>query len=534
MSTRQIGQYELLEKIGHGATGRVWRARHLVTGDIVALKELRSEFADDSDARGRFIAEGQLLERHVIPGGVRVREVLEDGESVAIVMDLVSGITLRQLITDQAPLAPARAARLVMQLAESLTAAHADGVVHGDVKPENVLVTDAGTASEATTLTDFGLARVVRGSSRTSTRSQVMGTPHYAAPEIHRGQGRDSSADVYALGAVLYELIVGRRPFEAETIEGVMRAHLDAEPPRTGDFSAELWQVTQAALRKDPTGRYAATEVAGNLREILDSDLVAPQSLPTSSWRSDAMDASKVTARGTRAVRIAVIMATVTLLVGTFTFALLDKIAGNALAVNAEGVGATQLEGPIIPASAAVSNHESVNLQKHESASPSRQGIVDPPKPVDPPKDPPKPVDPPKDPPKPVDPPKDPVSERPAGDGLPLGRFTETRSSTLSDGRTLEVTFSYTRLKEQYVWHRVTYRLIGDGGPVDLNFTVYQSDTKAFFTAVSNDRGRAKTSMNLKDTKTSRTKRSGVLVQAYMHPKKTGSRLGDEALWRSR
>lgn len=111
MLSRRIGQYELGDKIGHGATGRVWRASHVRTGDAVALKELRSEFADDAVARARFVQEGRLLQSHPMPGAVRVREVLEDGESVAIVMDLVEGITLRQILLEHAPLEPSGACR---------------------------------------------------------------------------------------------------------------------------------------------------------------------------------------------------------------------------------------------------------------------------------------------------------------------------------------------------------------------------------------------------------------------------------------
>jgi serine/threonine protein kinase len=274
-----LGDYELLEQIGFGATGRVWRARHVKTDDFVAVKELRGDLADDPEVRARFLNEGAILIRRDLPGVVLVHETLIDGDRVGLVMDLVPGADLRQLLSGQGPLPAGRACALAAQLANTLAAAHRDGLVHRDVKPENVMVVEGEQGPGAALLTDFGLARVLEETASTRTRSQAFGTPHYVAPEVLRAARAGGPADVYALGVVLFEMVLGWRPFRSQHPAGLMQQHLHQAPIRPADLTDDLWAVIERCLAKDPNERPIADVLRDQL-DVLAGQLVGLPALP--------------------------------------------------------------------------------------------------------------------------------------------------------------------------------------------------------------------------------------------------------------
>ncbi|WP_459645939.1 serine/threonine-protein kinase [Kineococcus sp. NUM-3379] len=263
--SNELGDYRLLEQIGYGASGRVWRAQHVTSGDVIALKVLRSELADDPDARARFLREGDVLANRVLPGVVRVHGTVVDAERVALVMDLVDGSDLRQLLVALGPLPPGRACALLGQVATALAAAHAAGLAHRDVKPENVLVVDQQGGPGTALLTDFGLAGVLGETSTGRTRSQLMGTPHYVAPEVLRGHRAQAPADVYAVGVVLFEVLLGWRPFRAAHPAALMQQHLEERPQRPDDLPDDVWDVVERCLDKDPDRRPTAEVLADQL-----------------------------------------------------------------------------------------------------------------------------------------------------------------------------------------------------------------------------------------------------------------------------
>ncbi|MGW4411144.1 serine/threonine-protein kinase [Nonomuraea sp. NPDC004702] len=256
-------RYVLLDEIGAGAMGTVWRARHRETGEIVAVKLLRSNLAGDQDLVLRFVQERNVLRTLRHPHIVTMRDFVIEGERLALVMDLVEGGDLRGLLQQHGTLPPAMAAELMAQVAEALAAAHATGVVHRDVKPGNVLID--GPTGQAR-LTDFGVARIVLGPGLTQTTS-IIGTPTYLSPEVADGGTPTPAVDVYAAGLILYELLAGRPPFVGEHPMALLRQHAMAMPRRLPGMPDVLWSVIAACTAKDPATRPAAGQVAVALRE---------------------------------------------------------------------------------------------------------------------------------------------------------------------------------------------------------------------------------------------------------------------------
>jgi serine/threonine-protein kinase len=258
--SRPLGsRYLLDEPVGRGATGQVWRARRREDNTWVAVKLLRSELAEDPDIVVRFLRERTTLLRLDHPHLVRVCDLVAEGDTLAIVMDLVEGPDLRQL-TARAPLPPADAVAVLAQVAEALAAVHAAGVVHRDLKPENVLV-ERASGQIVARLTDFGIARVT-GATALTRLTRIVGTPAYIAPELVANRPATPAADVYALGVLAYELLAGHRPFEADNPAALLRAHLDDTPVRPPNLSNPMWTLLASCLAKDPAARPTAQAVA--------------------------------------------------------------------------------------------------------------------------------------------------------------------------------------------------------------------------------------------------------------------------------
>ncbi|MFE9347905.1 serine/threonine-protein kinase [Streptomyces olivaceus] len=275
---RPVGSKYLLEEpLGRGATGTVWRARQRETagaeaavagqpGETVAIKVLKEELASDPDIVMRFLRERSVLLRLTHPNIVRVRDLVVEGELLALVMDLVDGPDLHRYLRENGPLTPVAAALLTAQIADALAASHTDGVVHRDLKPANVLLKQTGGEMHPM-LTDFGIARLADSPGLTRTH-EFVGTPAYVAPESAEGRPQTSAVDVYGAGILLYELVTGRPPFGGGSALEVLHQHLSAEPRRPSTVPDPLWTVIERCLRKNPDDRPSAENLAHGLRVV--------------------------------------------------------------------------------------------------------------------------------------------------------------------------------------------------------------------------------------------------------------------------
>lgn len=275
---RPVGSKYLLEEpLGRGATGTVWRARQRETagaeaavagqpGETVAIKVLKEELANDADIVMRFLRERSVLLRLTHPNIVRVRDLVVEGDLLALVMDLVDGPDLHRYLRENGPFSPVAAALLTAQVADALAASHADGVVHRDLKPANVLLKQDGGQMHPM-LTDFGIARLADSPGLTRTH-EFVGTPAYVAPESAEGRPQTSAVDIYGAGILLYELVTGRPPFAGESALEVLHQHLSAEPRRPSTVPDPLWTVIERCLRKNPDERPSAENLARGLRAV--------------------------------------------------------------------------------------------------------------------------------------------------------------------------------------------------------------------------------------------------------------------------
>jgi serine/threonine-protein kinase len=296
-SFEPLGSGYLLETpIGSGAMGQVWRGR-THDGDPVAIKVLRPELGGDPTVVARFVQEAQILKRLDDPHLVRVRDLVAEGSRLAIVMDLVEGPDLRTELARRGTFRPIEAAEIVDGVLAGLAAVHAGGVVHRDVKPENVLL--QGGLPSGTRLTDFGVARLVEASEK-ARRTTVIGTPEYLAPEVADGAEPTPASDLYAVGILLYELVAGVTPFAGGSPLAVLRRHADQQPVRPPGMPDAIWEVVWALLAKDPAQRPAnAPMVRERLAAVAASFVDAPAAAPLSEPPA-AVVAAQPTVHGLR------------------------------------------------------------------------------------------------------------------------------------------------------------------------------------------------------------------------------------------
>jgi eukaryotic-like serine/threonine-protein kinase len=262
-------RYRLDELIASGGMGQVWRATDELLGRLVAIKLVQeggpsgapaAGGADDFRERFRHEARNSAGLSH--PNIATVYDFGDDANRPYLVMELVEGQSLAQLLAERGPLPPQEVTAILGQAALALQAAHTAGVVHRDVKPANIMVTPGGMVK----LTDFGIARAAAGSGLTRT-GEVLGTPHYLAPEQAHGLPATAASDVYALGVVGHELLTGQRPFTGESIVATALAHVTQEAPDLPDsVPPPLRSAIMAALAKDPADRpESAAELAAML-----------------------------------------------------------------------------------------------------------------------------------------------------------------------------------------------------------------------------------------------------------------------------
>ncbi|MEV5479931.1 protein kinase [Streptomyces sioyaensis] len=270
---RKIGsRYTAHQILGRGSAGTVWLGEG--PEGAVAIKLLREDLAADQELVGRFVQERAALLGLADPHVVGVRDLVVDGNDLALVMNLVRGTDLRTRLERERRLAPAAAVAIAADVADGLAAAHAARIVHRDVKPENVLLDMQGPlgpgGAHPALLTDFGIARLVDSPRRTRA-TKVIGTPDYLAPEIIEGLPPRASVDVYALATVLYELLAGFTPFGGGHPGAVLRRHVTESVAPLPGIPDELWQLLLQCLAKAPASRLRAPELAARLRELLPS-----------------------------------------------------------------------------------------------------------------------------------------------------------------------------------------------------------------------------------------------------------------------
>ncbi|WP_406427510.1 serine/threonine protein kinase [Streptomyces sp. NBC_01589] len=268
---RNIGsRYTAHQILGRGSAGTVWLGEG--PEGPVAIKLLREDLASDQELVGRFVQERAALLKLDHPHIVGVRDLVVDGNDLALVMNLVRGTDLRTRLDRERRLAPEAAVAIIADVADGLAAAHAAGVVHRDVKPENILLDMEGPlgpgGSHPALLTDFGVAKLIDTPRRTKA-TKIIGTPDYLAPEIVEGLPPRAAVDIYALATVLYELLAGFTPFGGGHPGAVLRRHVTETVVPLPGIPEELWQLLVQCLAKAPASRLRASELAARLREQL-------------------------------------------------------------------------------------------------------------------------------------------------------------------------------------------------------------------------------------------------------------------------
>lgn len=263
MSERNVlaGRYELIEKIGDGGMAIVYKAKDRLLKRFIAVKILKPEFVQDIKFVENFRKESHAAASLSHPNIVSIYDVGQEGNINYIVMELVSGKTLNELIKEEAPMDYRKAADIAKQVAAGLSAAHKKGIVHRDVKPHNILMTEDGIAK----ITDFGIAKAVTNTTIVdSGKDNVMGSVHYFSPEQAKGANVDEKSDIYSLGIVLYEMLTGKVPFDGDnpvTI-ALMQINEPVTPPSVFNHNVPpgLERIVMKAVEKQPKNRFDSAD----------------------------------------------------------------------------------------------------------------------------------------------------------------------------------------------------------------------------------------------------------------------------------
>lgn len=254
-------RYKLEEQIGSGGMSIVYKAEDLTTGETVAIKELRSELSENDQLIRKFNQEAESAKRLTHPNIVRTRDAGYDDNIYYIVRDLVDGMTLKEYIDKEGPLAPDHAADIALKVAFGLQYAHSNGVIHRDIKPHNIIIDNDGSVK----LTDFGIARVLNDETRTTEYGKsLVGTVYYTSPEQVRGLNVDERTDVYSLGVVLFEMLTGTLPFDGENAVNIAMQHVTKEAESARKYNkavnTSLDNIIRNAMAKKLDGRYRSID----------------------------------------------------------------------------------------------------------------------------------------------------------------------------------------------------------------------------------------------------------------------------------
>ena len=255
------GRYQINGFIGEGGMSRVWRALDQNTGKNVAVKVLREEYSEDESFIRRFDREAQAASRMSHPNIVNLLDVgVEEDGTRYLVMEYVQGKTLKRFIQESGALRPEIAAQIIIRVLAALQHAHQNGVVHRDIKPQNILIDKEGTVKVA----DFGIARMANAQTVNQTDESVMGSVYYFSPEQARGAAVDARSDIYSVGVVFYEMLTGKVPFTGDTPVAIAMQHLQTAPIPPAEVnpsvSSALDFVVLHAMEKKPRRRYQTAE----------------------------------------------------------------------------------------------------------------------------------------------------------------------------------------------------------------------------------------------------------------------------------
>lgn len=258
---KNIGQYTLLEQIGSGGMATVYRANQPKLGRDVAIKIMHATFMTDSAFITRFEREAKIVARLDHPNIVPIYDYDHDGEKPYLVMKYINGKTLKRRLNEDGALSLDEILKIIPSVASALNYAHRQGILHRDVKTSNIILDEQGTPY----LMDFGLARIAQTGESSMSAEMLIGTPHYISPEQAQGKPNlDSRTDVYSLGVVLYELVVGRVPFSGDSPYIIIHKHIYTEPTPPSAIDPEIPAAVDAvilkALAKNPDDRYATTD----------------------------------------------------------------------------------------------------------------------------------------------------------------------------------------------------------------------------------------------------------------------------------
>ena len=273
------GRYVLVEQIGVGGMAIVYRAIDRNTGHSVAVKVLKPEFNRDAEFVSRFQREAEAASKMIHHNIVNLLDVGMDGDNRYLIMEYVRGKTLKEVIQEKGRISAPTAVQIAIRILSALQHAHQNGIIHRDIKPQNILMNADGHVKVA----DFGIARMANSSTLTRGDS-VMGSVHYFSPEQAQGQGTDVTSDLYSVGVTLYEMLTGRVPFDGDSPVAIAMQHLHAQPDPIQRFAPDvpdaICHVCLKAMEKNPQYRYhSAREMASELRMALEGrvDMLQPR-----------------------------------------------------------------------------------------------------------------------------------------------------------------------------------------------------------------------------------------------------------------
>jgi serine/threonine protein kinase len=296
-----LDRYRLIDRIGRGGMGSVWRGRDEYLGRSVAVKEIylpdELDEPDRTERCSRVMREARAAARLRHPGVVSIHDVIEQDGRPWIIMELVESRSLEEIIRTDGPVSPQRAAKIGLQLLDALKTSHEAGVIHRDVKPSNVLIGD----EERVVLSDFGIA-TYDGASTLTRSGTLLGSPAYMAPEVARGERATPASDLWSLGTTLYAAVEGRSPYERDTAIASLGALLtqDPESPRR---AGQLRPVILGLVRKEPAKRLSERQTRSLLARALD-DSPEQSALPLFGWTR-------------RRPRLLIVLATCTAIIAT-------------------------------------------------------------------------------------------------------------------------------------------------------------------------------------------------------------------------
>ncbi len=332
------GRYKIIAPIGEGGMSQVWRAQDLNTGKAVAVKVLREEFREDETFVRRFEREAQAASRMTHPNIANLLDVgVEEDGTRYLVIEFVSGKTLKQFIQESGALRPDTAAQIIIRVLAAVQHAHQNGVIHRDIKPQNILIDKEGTVK----VTDFGIARVANAQTMSQDTDVVMGSVYYFSPEQARGAAVDEKSDLYSVGIVLYEMLAGAVPFTGETPVAIAMKHLQDVPIAPSDLnpavSPALDYVVLHALEKRPRNRYAT---AGDMLRDVRLALENPETILAAKAEAERKERE---ARGEqrrrtkaqkrslwmRRILLSVFAAILLVIIGLASYAVMERVMAN-------------------------------------------------------------------------------------------------------------------------------------------------------------------------------------------------------------